>query len=81
VCVCVGDYETVDHLIWHCERFRLERHRLIDALALLNVSIGQGQTGHCGNAAIATRLFFENARLFLRMRGILKIFSENYGLF
>jgi hypothetical protein len=39
VCMCAGDYETVDHLIWHCERFRLERHRLIDALAALNVSI------------------------------------------
>jgi hypothetical protein len=40
MCVCAGDYETVDHLIWHCERFRLERHRLIVALATLNVSIG-----------------------------------------
>jgi hypothetical protein len=37
VCVSAGDYETVDHLILHCERFRLGRHRLIDAL---NVSIG-----------------------------------------
>jgi hypothetical protein len=36
----VCDYETVDHLIRHCERFRLERYRLIDALAVLNVSIG-----------------------------------------
>jgi hypothetical protein len=40
MCVCAGDYETVDHLIWRCERFWLERHRLIDALAALNVSIG-----------------------------------------
>jgi hypothetical protein len=40
VCVCAGDYETVDHLIRHCERFRLERHRLIDVLATLNVNIG-----------------------------------------
>jgi hypothetical protein len=41
VCVCAGDYyEAVDHLIWHCERFRLERHRLIDAVTTLNVSIG-----------------------------------------
>jgi hypothetical protein len=38
--VCVQVYETVDHLIGHCERFRLERHRLIDALAALNMSIG-----------------------------------------
>jgi hypothetical protein len=21
MCVCAGDYETVNHLIWHCERF------------------------------------------------------------
>jgi hypothetical protein len=40
MCVCAGDYETVNHLIWHWERFRVERHRLIDALAALNVSIG-----------------------------------------
>jgi hypothetical protein len=40
MCVCAGDYETVDHLIWHFERIRLERHRLIGALAALNVSIG-----------------------------------------
>jgi hypothetical protein len=40
MCVCAGDYETVDHLIWHCERFRVETHRLIDALAVLNVIIG-----------------------------------------
>jgi hypothetical protein len=39
MCVCAGDYETEDYLIWHCERFQLERHRLIDALAVLNVSI------------------------------------------
>jgi hypothetical protein len=32
--------ETVDHLIWYCERFRLERHRLIGAIAALNVSFG-----------------------------------------
>jgi hypothetical protein len=39
MCVCADDYETVDHLIWHCERFQVERHRLIDAFATLNVSI------------------------------------------
>jgi hypothetical protein len=35
MCVFAGDYETVDHSIWHCERFRLERHRFIDAVAAL----------------------------------------------
>jgi hypothetical protein len=40
MCVCAEDYETVDHLIWQCERFRVERHRLIDALAPQNMGIG-----------------------------------------
>jgi hypothetical protein len=40
ICVCAGDYETMNHLILHCKRFRLERHCLIDALAALKVSIG-----------------------------------------
>jgi hypothetical protein len=26
----------------------------------------QERTGHCGNAAIASRLFFENVRLFFK---------------
>jgi hypothetical protein len=37
MCVCLKDYGTEDHLIWHCERFGPERHRLIDALAELDV--------------------------------------------
>jgi hypothetical protein len=45
-------------------------------LKILATDHGQGRTGHCGNAAIAARLFFENARLFSRMRGILNTFSE-----
>jgi hypothetical protein len=44
------------------------------------VRFSQGRTGHCGNAAIASRLFFENARL-LKMRCILKIFSKKMRLF
>jgi hypothetical protein len=39
MCMCVCD-ETLDHLIWHCKRYWLERHHLIDALAALKVSIG-----------------------------------------
>jgi hypothetical protein len=38
----------------------------------------QGRTGHCGNCH---KTIFENARLFIRMCGILKIFSENLRLF
>jgi hypothetical protein len=37
---------------------------------------------HCGNAAIAARLFFLRMNgFFLRMLGILKIFSENLRFF
>jgi hypothetical protein len=39
----------------------------------------QRWTGHCGNCSVA--FYFENARLFLRLRGILKIFSVNFRLF
>jgi hypothetical protein len=40
MCVFLKDYETVDHLIWHCERFGSDRHRLIDALSKLDVLHG-----------------------------------------
>jgi hypothetical protein len=36
------------NLIWCCERFRMERHRLIDALAVLNVGIGIPIRDLCG---------------------------------
>jgi hypothetical protein len=38
--VCLKDYETMDHLIWHCERFGSERHRLIDAMSEMDVLHG-----------------------------------------
>jgi hypothetical protein len=37
MCVCLKDYETVDHLICHYERFGSERHRRIDTLSELDV--------------------------------------------
>jgi hypothetical protein len=37
MCVCLKNYETGDHLIWHCERFETERHRHRTAL---DVQIG-----------------------------------------
>jgi hypothetical protein len=48
MCVCLQDYETVDHLIWHCERFGSERHRLIDALSELDVLHGTPDRDLCG---------------------------------
>jgi hypothetical protein len=40
MCVCLADYETMDHLIWHCRRFETERRRLTDAFAALDVRLG-----------------------------------------
>jgi hypothetical protein len=40
MCVCLRDYETVDHLIWHCGRFEAETRRLTDALTALDVQLG-----------------------------------------
>jgi hypothetical protein len=48
MCVCLQDYETVDHLIWHCERFGSERHRLMDALPELDVQHGTPVRNLCG---------------------------------
>jgi hypothetical protein len=38
ICVRLKDYETVDHFIWHFERFETERGRLTDALTALDES-------------------------------------------
>jgi hypothetical protein len=38
--VYLRDYETVDHLIWHCGRFETERCYLTDALGALDVQLG-----------------------------------------
>jgi hypothetical protein len=38
--LCLRDYETVNHLIWHCDRFYTKRRRLTDALTALEVQHG-----------------------------------------
>jgi hypothetical protein len=40
ICVCLKDYESVDHLMWHCKRFETKRRRLTDALTALDVQLG-----------------------------------------
>jgi hypothetical protein len=40
MCMCLEDYETVDHLIWDCEKFETERRRLTDTLTALDVQLG-----------------------------------------
>jgi hypothetical protein len=39
-CIYLKDYETVDHLIWHCKRLETQRRRLTDALTALDVQFG-----------------------------------------
>jgi hypothetical protein len=46
MCVCLKDYEIVDHLIWHCERFGSETH--IDTLSELDVLHGTPVRDLCG---------------------------------
>jgi hypothetical protein len=48
MCVCLPDNETVDHLIWHCERFGSEKHQFIDALSKLDVLHGTPVQDLCG---------------------------------
>jgi hypothetical protein len=40
-CMCLKDYETVDHLIWHCDRFKTEIRRLNNALTALEVQLSR----------------------------------------
>jgi hypothetical protein len=40
MCVCMKDYETVNHLIWHFGRFETEKRRLTNALVALDVQLG-----------------------------------------
>jgi hypothetical protein len=36
ISICLKDYETVDHLLWCCERFKTESRRLTDECAAWN---------------------------------------------
>jgi hypothetical protein len=45
--VFLKDFETVDHLIWHCERFETERRRLTDTLTAVNVQLGTSVRDLC----------------------------------
>jgi hypothetical protein len=38
--VCLRDYETVNHLIWHCERLETEKLSPTDALTTLDGQLG-----------------------------------------
>jgi hypothetical protein len=38
--VCLKDYETVDHSVWHCGRVETKKRRLTDAPAALDMQLG-----------------------------------------
>jgi hypothetical protein len=40
ICVCMINYETVDHNIWKCSRFEVERRQLLLGLAAVNIEEG-----------------------------------------
>jgi hypothetical protein len=39
VCVCGGDYETLDHVIWHCSCFEENRIKLEREMASLEMPL------------------------------------------
>jgi hypothetical protein len=47
ICVCMMNYETVDHIIWECSRFEDERRQLILGLAAVNIKEGTPIRDHC----------------------------------
>jgi hypothetical protein len=40
ICVCGLNYEKVDHIIWECSRFEVERRQLLLGLATVNIKDG-----------------------------------------
>jgi hypothetical protein len=40
ICVCMMNYEMVDHIIWECSRFEDERRQLLLGLAAVNMKEG-----------------------------------------
>jgi hypothetical protein len=40
ICVCMINYETVDHIIWKCSRFGVGRRQLLLGLAAMNIKEG-----------------------------------------
>jgi hypothetical protein len=53
VCVCLKDYETVDHMIWHCERFET-------ALTALDVQLGTPGIGVLWTSLKVLELVFDD---------------------
>jgi hypothetical protein len=46
VCVCLEDYEKIDHVMWSCERYDSERRQLWNDLRVTGVGdAGQGLAG------------------------------------
>jgi hypothetical protein len=39
ICPCGEDYESIDHVLWACERFRSERRQFVSELARLDIPI------------------------------------------
>jgi hypothetical protein len=40
ICVCMMNYETIDHIIWEYSKFEVERRQLLLGLAAVNIKDG-----------------------------------------
>jgi hypothetical protein len=49
ICVCLRDYETLDHLVWHCERFETKKRRLAALDVQLNIYYFLMPDSTCGS--------------------------------
>jgi hypothetical protein len=65
ICVCMMNYETVDHIIWECSRFEVERRQLLLGLAAVNVVefIGQEKTDRLSLRVITLQSHLKDSSL------------------
>jgi hypothetical protein len=54
ICVCMMNYATVDHFIWECSRFEVERHQLLLGHATVNKKEGNTKSGSLRAAEVGS---------------------------
>jgi hypothetical protein len=65
ICVCMMNYETVDHIIYECSRFEVERRQLLFGLAAVNVVgfIGQEKADRVSPRVITLQSHLKHSSL------------------
>jgi hypothetical protein len=65
ICVCMMNYETVDHIIYECSRFEVERRQFLFGLAAVNVVgfIGQEKADRVSPRVITLQSHLKHSSL------------------